>query len=134
MNFWEGFIACCTGLFIILFIFCLFAAVISPDTNTTVDSNVSAVDEATGVQVKVIYDGAWHGAVSDVGSTRSVSGTGNETIDLNVDEDTWIVTADAQKKDGSSKTLTIQILKDGKVLEESSTDTEYGMAVISAKV
>ena len=39
-----------------------------------------------------------------------------------------------RKKDGSSNELTIQILKDGKVVKESSTTAEYGVAQVSASV
>ena len=85
-----------------------------------------------GVQVKVIYDGEWQGAAGDADSMNSISGSGEKTIDL--EDANMIVSANAQKQDGGSGELTIQILKDGKVLEEGSTDAEYGMAQITANV
>ena len=51
-----------------------------------------------------------------------------------MDNDARIISANAQKTDSGSGTLTIQILKDGKVIEESSTDAEYGVASVSATV
>ena len=48
--------------------------------------------------------------------------------------DASLISANAQKKDGSSNELTIQILKDGKVVKESSTTAEYGVAQVSASV
>ena len=49
-------------------------------------------------------------------------------------DDASLISANAQKKDGSSNELTIQILKDGKVVKESSTTAEYGVAQVSASV
>ena len=106
---------------------------LSSDKNTASTSSNNAVDNnAKGVQVKIIYDGEWQGAVGDIGSTKSISGSGDETIDL--DNDATVVSANAQKMDGGNSELTIQILKDGKVIEESNTDTEYGVASVSATV
>ncbi len=124
-------VVCCLGLIIIA----LITGGGTPDANTDAsvsDSNVDTADQATGVQVRVIYDGKWQGAVGDTSSMNSVSGSGEETIDL--DDDAYIVSANAQKQDGSSKTLTIQILKDGNVIEESSTDSAYGVASVSSSL
>ena len=120
---------CCIGIFIIAMI----GGGLSSDKNTASTSSNNAVDNnAKGVQVKIIYDGEWQGAVGDIGSTKSISGSGDETIDL--DNDATVVSANAQKMDGGNSELTIQILKDGKVIEESNTDTEYGVASVSATV
>lgn len=103
------------------------------DKNTatkTDDSSNAADEQVKGVQVKVIYSGDWSGAAGDTNSMNSISGSGEETIDL--DDDAYIVSANAQKQDSGSDTLTIQILKDGKVVEESSTDAAYGVAQVSA--
>ena len=51
-----------------------------------------------------------------------------------MDSDAHIVSANAQKMDGGSGNLTIQLLKDGKVIKESSTDSQYGVASVSASV
>lgn len=84
-----------------------------------------------GYQVKIIYDGSWSGAAGSTDSMNSYDGTGNKTIDLGeVSYD--IVSANAQKQDGSSEKLTIQILKDGEVVKEGSTTAAYGVAQITS--
>ena len=108
----------------------------SSDNNTTTGTNADSTSndtttEATGIQVKITYSGDWSGAISTGGSTKSISGSGDETIDI---EKGGMVSANAQKQDGSSNELSIQILKDGKVVEETSTDAEYGVAQVSGFV
>ena len=105
----------------------------TPDNNTSpINDGNNNVEQITGKQVKIIYDGEWSGAAGDVSSINSISGSGDETIDM--PDDASLISANAQKKDGSSNELTIQILKDGKVVKESSTTAEYGVAQVSASV
>ncbi len=120
---------CCVGILLIA----MLGVGGTSDKNTatkTDDSSNAADEQVKGVQVKVIYSGDWSGAAGDTNSMNSISGSGEETIDL--DDDAYIVSANAQKQDSGSDTLTIQILKDGKVVEESSTDAAYGVAQVSA--
>ena len=122
---------CCVGILLIA----VLGGGGTSDKNTatkTDDSSKTADEQVKGVQIKISYDGEWQGAAGDLGSTNTIQGTGDKTID--VDDDATIVSANAQKMDGGSGTLTIQILKDGKVVEESSTDAEYGVAQVSATV
>ena len=120
---------CCIGLIIIGMI----TGGGSPDKNTSpINDGNNNVEQITGKQVKIIYDGEWSGAAGDVSSINSISGYGDETIDM--PDDASLISANAQKKDGSSNELTIQILKDGKVVKESSTTAEYGVAQVSASV
>ena len=120
---------CCLGLIIIGMI----TGGGSPDKNTSpINDGNNNVEQITGKQVKIIYDGEWSGAAGDVSSINSISGSGDETIDM--PDDASLISANAQKKDGSSNELTIQILKDGKVVKESSTTAEYGVAQVSASV
>lgn len=120
---------CCIGIIIIGMI----TGGGSPDKNTSpINDGNNNVEQITGKQVKIIYDGEWSGAAGDVSSINSISGSGDETIDM--PDDASLISANAQKKDGSSNELTIQILKDGKVVKESSTTAEYGVAQVSASV
>ena len=120
---------CCIGLIIIGMI----TGGGSPDKNTSpINDGNNNVEQITGKQVKIIYDVEWSGAAGDVSSINSISGSGDETIDM--PDDASLISANAQKKDGSSNELTIQILKDGKVVKESSTTAEYGVAQVSASV
>lgn len=123
---------CCIGIILVGII----GGGLSSDKNTATTSSDSSSDDsanqAKGTQIHIIYDGEWQGAAGDDGSTNSISGSGEETIDM--DDDAMIISANAQKMDSGSGTLTIQILKDGKVVEESSTDASYGVASVSATV
>lgn len=122
---------CCVAVFILAMI----GGGTTPDKNTattTDDSTNDTVEQAKGVQVHIIYDGEWQGAMGSGGSTKTISGSGETTLD--VDDPDFVVSANAQKMDGGSGTLTIQILKDGKVIEETETDADYGIAQVSATV
>ena len=89
-------------------------------------------EQAKGVQVHIIYDGDWQGAMGSGGSTKTISGSGETTLDI--DDPDFVVSANAQKMDGGSGTLSIEILKDGKVIEETSTDADYGVASVSGTI
>lgn len=93
------------------------------------DESGSGSSSDSPFEVKVDYDGEWQGSISAGGSSQSVDGSGSDTI--GVDGSPSIISANAQKQDDSSSTLTIQILKDGEVVKEASTSAEYGMAQIS---
>lgn len=80
-------------------------------------------------QVRVSYDGEWSGAMGG-DSMWSVDGEGTETMDIDA-EDMGIISANAQKQDDSGGELTIQILKNGEVVEETSTTAEYGIAQVT---
>ena len=124
-------VACC----VVLIIVAIIGGALSHDQNTSSVSTSSSNNTANtvkGVQIHIIYDGEWQGAAGGEGSTNSISGSGEKTIDI--DSGTHIVSANAQKKDGGSGNLTIQLLKDGKVIKESSTDSQYGVASVSASV
>ena len=123
-------VVCCIGIIIIAVI----GGGLSHDKNTSpsTKSNDNSAPQVQGKQIKIIYSGEWSGAAGDTGSVNSISGSGDKTID--VDKDAHIISANAQKQDSSSDNLTIQILKDGKVVKEASTNAEYGVAQVSASV
>ena len=127
---------CCVGLIIITMI----GGMASPDkTTTTTSSNNSnssgngtngTGEDTTGWQVKIITDTSWSGSVGGEGSSSSYQGKGNKTIKLG--NDVKVVSASIQKEGQNSKELKVQILKDGVVKEESSTNAEFGVATASA--
>lgn len=80
--------------------------------------------------VRIRYDKEWSGVVGGDERSRSVDGSGTETFAIE-DEHPIVITANAQKLDGGSGTLTIQIVADGAVVKETSTDAEYGVASVS---
>lgn len=93
--------------------------------------------EISKVYVRVEYDGEWQGAYGDVYGIVSWSGNGTKTVTLNRPSDgyLWVVSANAQKMDDSSKVLTIKIMKtDGTILKQASTTASYGMAQVAYNV
>ena len=124
---------CCIGILIIAAL----GGGLSSDKNTspattTSNSQDTSNSQAKGVQIHIIYDGEWQGAMGSGGSTKTISGSGEDT--LTIDDPDYVVSANAQKMDGGSGKLTIQIVKDGKVVEETDTDAEYGVASVSATI
>jgi len=79
--------------------------------------------------VKVIYEGEWSGSINSGGSSRSVDGSG--TREIEIDGAPSVISVTAQKQDDSSRKLTVQILKDGDVVTESSTTASYGVVTTS---
>ena len=73
----------------------------------------STRSEINQVIIKVEYNGEWQGAYGDQTAIVSWSGTGSKTVTLNRPSDAsiWIISANAQKMDGSSNTLRITIMK-----------------------
>ncbi len=129
---------CCIGLILIV----AFGGMFSPDKTTTTTpatnttstppSTTSNTTTATGTQVQIIYDGAWSGSINTDGTGQSVDGSGNKDIDIpsNVN----IVAAVIQKSEDNSQTLTVNILKDGKIVKSASTSASYGVVSISTSV
>jgi hypothetical protein len=102
-------------------------------------NNLGSSSQTNQVQVQVSYSGSWSGAYATTSSTVSWSGTGDKTITVTRPSGTngaiFIVSANAQKQDSSSGTLTISILNmDGTVLQTADTNTAYGVAQISVNV
>jgi hypothetical protein len=83
--------------------------------------------------IRVVYSGEWSGAASITGGgdsqSETISGQGTRTIDITGAPD--IVSVNAQKRDGGAGELTVQILKDGAVVTEASTTSQYGVAQTS---
>lgn len=106
------------------------------DSDTGSDPVTTPEPDVPELAVRVQYPGDWQGAVSITGGgssqTESVSGSGTEVIEITGDVD--IVSANAQKQDGSSQRLTIQILQNGDVIAEADTTSEYGVAQVSETV
>lgn len=93
------------------------------------DSGSGGSASESSFSVRVEYSGSWQGTIGTGGSTRSVDGSESQTIQIEGSPN--IISANAQKQDAGSDTLTIQILEDGEVVEEASTSAEYGVAQIS---
>jgi len=90
--------------------------------------------QTTQVLIRVEYNGDWLGAYGDQTGVVNWNGHGSKTITLNRPsqaETVWIISANAQKLDGSENTLRIMIMKtDGTILKEGNATTPYGVAQI----
>ncbi len=122
-------VVCCIGLVIV-------GALTgggSPDKNTATSSSSNDNNTTTesGSYIKITYSGDWSGALSTGGSTKTISGSGEEKIEI---KESGMISVNAQKQDGSSGELIVQIVKDGKVIEEANTDAAYGIAQVSGFV
>lgn len=117
------FVVCCIGLIII-------GVLLGGSTSDVNTSSSNDTAQASGVQVKIIYEGSWSGNIATAGASSSYDGTGDETIDVNASSFD-IVSAVIQKTDSDSSELKVQIIKDGKVVKESSTSAEYGVVSVS---
>ncbi|RAP43432.1 hypothetical protein [uncultured Methanosphaera sp.] len=111
-------VVCCIGCIIIGMI----AGVGTPDQNTS---------NATGTQVKIIYDGSWSGSINNGDGSSTYSGDGNETINVTNSSDYSIVSAAIQKQGGNSRELKVQIIRNGEIKKEQSTTAEYGVVSVS---
>ncbi|ELZ08593.1 hypothetical protein C479_14678 [Halovivax asiaticus JCM 14624] len=100
------------------------------EVEPTADDGVTGAEEgAEGNQIRILYDGEWSGAIGEESATRSVDGSGDDTLD--VSDDTMIISATVQKEDGSNTELTVQILEDGEVVSEQSTSSEFGVVSVT---
>ena len=79
----------------------------------------------SGAQVKVNYDGPYTGVIQDGNTIRMITGYGNQTFDLECDNDDQIHTQ-ISKQDDSFEKLEVQIIKNGEVVQEQSTSMPYG--------
>lgn len=96
-------------------------------TPTPTPTPTPTEEPETGFQIRISYDGEWSGTIGTLGNSRSVDGSGTETFDIK-ESNPDTVSTNAQKQDDSSGTLTVQILKNGDVVKESTTSAEYGIA------
>jgi len=85
--------------------------------------------EPRGVQANVLYSGKWSGALVYGSNMKSIDGTGIKTFEI--PNSGYSISITAQKEDGSTNALTVQILSDGKVIASEWTNAAYGVAATS---
>jgi len=98
------------------------------DPSRTSSGGGADPSDSVGHQVRVQYSGEWQGSISVGSETKSIQGSGTTTYDISGDP--FVISANAQKM-GGGDTLTVQILEDGRVVQETSTSADYGVAQIS---
>ncbi len=87
-----------------------------------------------GLDIRIGYDGEWRFSleVTVNGSTeeRALTGEGVRVIEL--DRGATRVWAAAQKLDDSNAKLTLQLVKDGEIVDSGSTSESYGFIRVEA--
>ena len=135
-------LCCCIGLTI----FGAIGGLIFPDLNTDdsyddsydygddiISSDSSLSDDGIGdsdIQIRVTCDGDWQGSVGVGSSQASYSGSGDKLINLDGDSSD-IVAAAVQKQDSGNGKLKVEIIKEGKVVKDASTTSEYGVVSLA---
>jgi hypothetical protein len=86
------------------------------------------------VIIEVEYDGPWIGSITNEGAHSGFSGTrtGSKTIQRPAGQAVWVISASAQKGDGSSNILILRIKSvDDEIIAEKSTYVAYGLVAVS---
>ena len=123
------------GIFVILFlVFSIVYEYSQPGNEETLNVIEADQNVQTGTaypyQVRITYDGSWSGRVGNPEYLQQVSGFGDDTISL--DCVSWDeVYVNIGKTDYSSFNLTVQLLRDGEVVAENSTNSTTGDIVLS---
>lgn len=101
-------------------------------TPTEEPTSTDTATPETSYAVRILYNGAWQGSVGTTESTRSIDGEGDRTIAI--EGEPSVITVNAQKQDGSDDEITVQVLENSEVIEESSSTSAYGLAQASASL
>ena len=83
------------------------------------------------ISFRILYNGAWQGAVGGEESIRNIQADGN--AHLAVDNDSFIVSGNAQKNDDSGQEIIVQIIVNGDVTAEAATTAAFGVAQVSTE-
>ncbi|CDG65088.1 MAG: hypothetical protein PWQ15_1730 [Methanobacterium sp.] len=77
------------------------------------------------VKVAIDYPGSWNGTLKTDEGTRSIEGTGNQTIDLG--SITGSLYVKVEKKDrGSNDTIKLSAIKGDKIVSTMNSSTKHG--------
>lgn len=93
------------------------------DNDTTIDS------ESYPYQVNISTNGSWVGRAGLANHTSDISGSGSELIRLNCPA--WEKVSVSVEKDSSYLPLTVQLLRNGRVIAENTTSTPGGSIVLN---
>ena len=136
-------IVCCVGLSVVGGII----GALSPDANTSDLMLTDLTDNITGSDSKggdvIVSDGelevriscpvSWSASIGNQTTSESYDGTGDAVIEFDPDKYD-VIAAAVQKTDSGNDELKVQIVKDGKVVDEESTTNEYGVVTVSTTV
>lgn len=89
----------------------------------------NTVAQLKGYSIRINYAGSWQGNYGDASGQQSISGYGDDEYSITSPQGP--IVAVIQKFDGRSDTLTVEILKDGKVMKSGHTDSSYGVVSVA---
>lgn len=98
------------------------------------ENSEAATDNLPNVEVVIGYNGDWSGEIDVDETVDSVSGSGDETLHLDITENTTTITASIQKDDNTSNELTVEIIVDGEVETEGSVDSSVGNVTLTVSI
>ncbi|QUH22634.1 hypothetical protein HYG87_02045 [Methanobacterium alkalithermotolerans] len=87
---------------------------------------------SSNVKLVVDYGDSWNGTITDSSGTRTIEGTGNETIDLG--SITGSLRIIVQKKEPSDETLTISLIKGDETIQTQNTSLPSGAELDDARI
>lgn len=135
---------CCVGLAVVGGIIGL----LTPDANTPQQTLTGFADNLTGAKNSsggdvIVSDGEleiriscpvkWSASIGDKSTSTMYDGTGDAVIEVNPDKYD-VIAAAVQKTNAGKEKLKVQIVKDGKVVDEGTTTEDYGVVTVSATV
>lgn len=86
------------------------------------------------VEIIIEYTGDWSGEINVDDSSRAISGSGNDTLEADVNESTTSVGVTVEKEDSTDDELAVQILIDGEIESEASANAPSGMVSLSTTI
>ena len=114
------------GIFAVLIVgMVLMSGCTFSQSSAPISSSSSSVSQTAGYQVKVIYSGQWGGSYGHGTLTKTISGNGTKTYDVQNPQS--VVMINVGKRDDSSERLIAEILKDGNVIRSEYTDEPHGI-------
>lgn len=93
-------------------------------TGNATNRNGTLTSRPTRIAVRVRYPGDWSGSIETDVSSRTISGAGRDTVRL--ENSPSVVLANVRKLEKNRRRLTVEILKNGRVVAKSSTRRPNG--------
>lgn len=104
----------------------IFAVILASSININLDSTTNQTNES-GVVLKIIAEGPWTVDITDGDGYNSVFNEGNATYNL---KDNSTVSATVVKGSNDNANLEAQLIKDGKVISQQSTNSPDGSVTV----
>ncbi len=101
-------------------------------TTKAVITQAPSDPHARGAWIFISYSGSWQGALLVDNTMKSINGNGQTWIDI--DDDASIVSVNAQKHDGTSNRLRVNVWNDGVQVATEYTESPYGVAQVATRL